>query len=287
MFKIGAHLSISGGYYKALQRITDIGGNCLQIFSASPRGWNLAKITDSDRKLFIEEKKGLRVDPVYFHASYLINLAGESRTANLSKQSLITELNIASQLGVKGSIIHLGSFKNNGRDALRCVSTDTKYDFLLNNIIEVLTKTPKDTFFIIENAGNRKIGQTIDEIAKIIKDINDERIKVCLDTCHLFSAGYSLQTQKELDIFLFDFDKKIGLHRLEAWHINDSKDPFKSFRDRHENIGAGTVGPSTFKLLLNDPRTKDLPFIIETPGFDGNGPDKKNIDILKSFVHDQ
>jgi len=285
MLKIGAHLSISGGYDKALQRVTDIGGNCLQIFSASPRGWNFAKITEETRSAFLQEKKKINIDPIYFHASYLVNLAGEERIANLSKQSLIAELNVASQLGIRGSIIHLGSFKENSPIVLD-VSQDKRYSFLIDNILQILTSTPKDTFFIIENAGNRKIGQTIDEIAKIIKDINDERIKVCLDTCHLFSAGYPLRTQKELDTFLNDFDKKIGLNKLELWHINDSRDPFNALRDRHDNIGEGTIGISTFQLLLNDPKTKQLPFIIETPGFDGNGPDKKNIDILKSLRND-
>ena len=284
MLKIGAHLSISGGYHNALQRITDIGGNCLQIFSSSPRGWNFAKITNNDRKLFIEEKKKLNIDPIYFHASYLVNLAGENRIAGLSKQSLISELNVASQLGIKGSIIHLGSYKGDN-PAVFDVSIDKRYSFLIDNILQVLTATPKDTFFIIENAGNRKIGQTLEEIAKIIKDINDERIKICLDTCHLFSAGYSLQSEKELDSFLSDFDKKIGLNKLDLWHLNDSRDAFNAMRDRHENIGAGTIGLNTFKLLLNYPKTKDMPFIIETPGFDKKGPDKKNLDILKSLAN--
>ncbi|PIY72138.1 hypothetical protein COY87_02515, partial [Candidatus Roizmanbacteria bacterium CG_4_10_14_0_8_um_filter_33_9] len=143
MLKIGAHLSISGGYHNALQRITDIGGNCLQIFSSSPRGWNFAKITNNDRKLFIEEKKKLNIDPIYFHASYLVNLAGENRIAGLSKQSLISELNVASQLGIKGSIIHLGSYKGDN-PAVFDVSIDKRYSFLIDNILQVLTATPKD-----------------------------------------------------------------------------------------------------------------------------------------------
>ena len=283
MVKIGAHLSISGGYYRALEKIIAIGGNCLQIFSSSPRSWTQTKVIEVDKKLFIDKKKELNIDPVYFHASYLVNLADDGPIGHLSKSSLIVEMGLASQLGIRGSIIHLGSYKNHGRDVINHVSTDKKFDILINNILEILTKTPKNTYFIIENSGNRKIGQTIEEIAAIIKVINDERVKVCLDTCHLFSAGYSLQTQKELETFLIDFDKKIGLNKLELWHLNDSRDPFNAMRDRHENIGAGTIGLTTFQLLVNHPKTKDLPFIIETPGFDGNGPDKKNLDILKNL----
>ena len=281
--KIGAHLSIEGGYYKALERIEAMGGTCLQIFSASPRGWNRASINDESKRLFLDTKKGLGIHDVFFHASYLINLADDGRIGEESKKSLIAELNVASQLGIVGSIVHIGSFKGN-LPAVWDVSQDKKYSVLINNINGILTATPQDTFLIIENAGNKKIGQNIDEIASIIRDVDNERLKVCLDTCHLFSAGYELSTQKKMDIFFDEFDTKIGLKKLVVFHINDSKDPFNSGRDRHENIGQGTLSLDPFKLLLNDKRTKNLPFIIETPGFDGNGPDKKNIDILKSLI---
>ena len=283
--KLGAHMSISGGLHQSLDRIKAIGGNCLQIFSSSPRGWAQTKVTDADKKLFINKKKQLQIDPVYFHASYLVNLADDERIGQASKNSLITEMNLASQLGIQGSIIHLGSYKNHDLNMFDDVSTNKKFGIFINNILEILTKTPKDRYFIIESAGNRKIGQNIDEIATIIKVLNDERVKVCLDTCHLFSAGYSLQSEKELDSFLSDFDKKIGLNKLDLWHLNDSRDAFNAMRDRHENIGAGTIGLNTFKLLLNYPKTKDMPFIIETPGFDKKGPDKKNLDILKSLIN--
>jgi deoxyribonuclease-4 len=283
MLKIGAHLSIAGGYYKALERVNDIGGNCLQIFSASPRGWNRAVITDESKRLFIDAKKNLDINDVFFHASYLVNLADDGRIGDESKKSIIAELLVASQLGVIGSIVHIGSFKGN-LPAVWDVSQDKKYSVLINNINEILTHTPQDTYLIIENAGNKKIGQNIDEIASIIKDVNNERLKVCLDTCHLFSAGYELSTQKKLDVFLNEFDAKIGLSKLIVLHINDSRDPFNSGRDRHENIGEGTLSLEPFKLLIHDKRTRLLPFIIETPGFDGKGPDKKNIDILKGLI---
>jgi len=280
--KIGAHLSIAGGHYKALERVNEIGGNCLQIFSASPRGWNRASISDEAKRLFLDTKKKLNVEDIFFHASYLVNLADDGRIGDESKKSLIAELTVASQLGIAGSIVHIGSFKGN-LPAIWDVSQDRKYSILINNINEVLAHTPQDTFLIIENAGNKKIGQNIDEIAAIIKDVNNERLKVCLDTCHLYSAGYDLSTSEKMTLFFDEFEKKIGLNKLIALHINDSKDPFNSGRDRHENIGEGTLTLKPFKLLLNDERTRHLPFIIETPGFDGKGPDKKNIDILKSL----
>lgn len=274
MHRIGAHLSIAGGHINAIGRTLDFGGNALQIFCASPRGWNFAKIDDTTAEQFKKEAKKQDVSPIYFHASYLINLADGSRIANLSKQLLTHELRIASKMGVRGSIVHLGSYKDNGKN----------HKQLCDNVAAVLEKIPKDVEFIIENAGNRKIGQRIEEIAEIIKELKDKRLKVCLDTCHLHAAGYDLRTTKSYNDFLTVFDKTIGLERLSLWHINDSKDPFGSLRDRHENIGTGEVGVDVFKNILNHSKTKNIPCILEVPGFDGEGPDKKNIDIVKKLI---
>lgn len=278
-YKLGAHVSISGGYHKALERVVKMGGNCLQIFSSSPRSWNLTNFQYQK----VKKMSGGAVDPIYFHATYLINLADDSRIGHLSKQSLINELNLASQLGVKGSIIHLGSYKN-FQSPIFNFQSNPKYQILLKNIKEILDKTPKNVLFIIENSGNRKIGQILEEISQIIKDIDNNRVRLCLDTCHLFSNAYKFTNIKELDLFLDKLDQLKLLDRLEVWHINDSRDEFNSGHDRHENIGEGTIDLDEFRVLLNHPKTKNYPFIIETPGFDGNGPDKKNIDILKSLI---
>ncbi len=279
--KLGAHQSIAGGYTQALERIKNIGGNCLQIFSSSPRGWNFAKPSEEEIKQFRIQNSEFPIQPIYFHATYLINLADGSRIGHMSKMSLINELNLAPKLGVKGSIIHLGSFKNYLNDGR---PQDNKYKVLINNIREILDKTPKKSLFIIENSGNRKIGQTLEEIAQIVKDVNSPRIRICFDTCHLFSNGYKFDTNQELELFLNKL-AKLGINSLiELWHVNDSRDEFNSGHDRHDNIGEGKIGIEEFKTLINHHKTKNYPFIIETPGFDGNGPDKKNLDILKSLV---
>jgi deoxyribonuclease-4 len=211
----------------------------------------------------------------------------------MSKQSLISEMNLAPKLGIKGSIIHLGSYKLkktnqstlpllDGR--IEAVPIQPKYKVLISNIIEVLEKTPKESLFIIENAGNRKIGQTLEEISQIVKDVNNPRVRLCLDTCHLFSNGYKFETKNELEFFFDKLDSLDLFDKLEVWHLNDSRDEFDSGHDRHGNIGEGKMNISEFKILLNHPKTKDLPFIIETPGFDKKGPDKKNLDILKSLA---
>lgn len=271
---LGAHLSIAGGHAQALQRAVNIGCNALQVFLVSPKGWNFARMSDEEIDLFRTKKKELEIDPVYFHASYLVNFADTNRIGPLSVQLITHELKIASRMGIRGSIIHLGSYKTNGNGQTH----------LCENIKKVLDKIPEDVTFIIENAGNRKIGLKIEEIGDIIKTVNDARLRVCLDTCHLHAAGYDLRTEEAANAFLEMFDQIVGIDKIELWHINDSKDPFESFRDRHENLGYGEVGKDVFVNLLNNPRTKHHPFIIEVPGFDEQGPDKQNVDILKAWI---
>lgn len=279
MIKLGAHLSIAGGYKNPLEKIVKIGGNCLQIFSVSPRSWNKATLSNLTVQQFNNLRMTFKIDPIYFHASYLINLANPSSGGHLSKQSLIHELHAAKLLGVAGSIVHLGSFKNENE------VTKEQFDILIANILEILEKTPEETLLIIENAGTRKIGRDLKQIASIIKLVNNPRLRVCLDTCHLHTAGYDLSNLKKLDNFLGDFEKTIGLRRLELWHLNDSSDPLGALRDRHENIGTGTIELETFQGILNHPKLQLCSFIIETPGFDKLGPDKKNLDILKSLLN--
>lgn len=229
---------------------------------------------------FLKLKQSLQINPVYFHAMYLVNFADADRIGKFSVQTLITELKLANRLGVKGSIIHLGSFKSHDKP------TKDQYNILLQNIQEVLDKTPDDTYFIIENAGNRKICCSLEELGFIVKELNSQRVRVCLDTCHMYAAGFSISTTSSFQQFFTSFDKSVGMEKLEVFQVNDSKGALGSFLDRHENIGEGQMTLEPFRLLLNNPLTKHLPMIIETPGFDRKGPDKKNLDILKSLVAD-
>ncbi len=267
---IGGHLSITGGLTTSIRKTVEIGGNCLQIFSSSPRSWAPRNVDNAEITEFVRSKKELGIDPVYFHASYLINLADKEEIGQRSVNSLIFELNLAAKIEVRGSIVHLGSYSNGHAD----------YETLIKNCKTVLAKTPAETLFIIKNAGSRKIGMTIEEIGRIVRDLQSSRVRICLDTCHLHAAGFDLATERKFDVFFKEFDKKIGLGRLELLQVNDSKFGFGEFRDRHENIGAGTIPPETFHLLLTDERTKSKPFILETPGFDHQGPDLRNIEAL-------
>lgn len=284
--KIGAHQSVAGGHFKAIQSVADKGGNCLQIFSSSPRVWQDAFLTEEQLNLFKQKKQEYNIDPIYFHARYLINLADSGFIGTQSIDTLVHELSLADQMQVKGSVIHTGSFKGVELKVDNYLQYRGKQDYhtLIQNIKSALSNTPDSTFVILENAGTRKIGKTMDQLSQILEDVNDDRVRICLDTCHLHAAGYDLTSNETFETFLDNLQNLIGLEKIELIHLNDSKDPFGSLRDRHENIGEGNVGIDVFKNLLNHPKTKHLPFIIETPGFDDKGPDKKNIDILKSLI---
>ncbi|NOY15298.1 MAG: deoxyribonuclease IV [bacterium] len=276
MIRLGAHLSISGGYDKALDRSLAIGANTLQIFSGSPRTWKRPETASEQLTNFKTKKNTLDINPVFFHALYLVNLASPTETGQKSVDTLIWELNLAAKMDVAGSVVHLGSYLKN--------NPQTTFQVLIDNLSLILDSTPNNVSLIIENSAGHKIGQTPDEIFQIINQLKDPRLKICWDTCHGFAAGIDLSTVDKLDRLLDAIDQNVGLERLVLWHLNDSRDPFNSKRDRHANIGEGYIGTQTFANILNHPVANKIPAIIETPGFDNKGPDKKNLDILKGLI---
>lgn len=279
--RIGTHVSISGGYKKALERADALDEDCAQIFSSSPMRWASANVSSEEISEFKDKKEEYSLDPIYFHAAYLINLADTGTTGERSVEALTNELQLASELGVRGSVVHLGSFKN-GEETL--TGEEDGYEVFIKNIKSVLSAIPDDVVFIAENAGTRKIGMKMEDLSHVIAEVDDPRMRVCLDTCHLHAAGYDLSTREKLDAFLEKFDDQIGLERLELWHMNDSKDPAGSLRDRHENIGKGKIDIEIFQNILNHPKLKEKPFILETPGFDTPHKDEKNIATIKSLI---
>ncbi len=271
--KLGAHVSLLGGYAAAVRRVAAMGGEALQLFSTNPHEWGHRAVSEREKEEFRAAVREHRVDSVYFHAPYLINLADPGRVGKSGKTYLTHELALAAEVGVRGSIVHVGSWKGEKPD----------YGALAAVIADILAATPRESLFIFENSGTRKIGVTMEEIGAVARRVKDERLKVCLDTCHLFTAGYDLSTREKLDAFLAEFDGKVGLERLEVWHLNDSRDPFHSYRDRHANLGEGHIGLEPFRVLLTHPKLRHLPFILEVPGT-GEGPDKKDLDIAKELA---
>jgi deoxyribonuclease-4 len=279
---IGAHKSAAGGYANACDRVADIGGDCLQLFSSSPRTWAGANLDDEEVDDFKQAKEKHGLDPVVFHAPYLINLADRGSTGEKSVTAMINELNTADRCGIIGSVVHVGSYKTDDEKP----EDENHYEHLIDNIRKVLTESDEKANLYIENMGTRKIGKDTEQIARIIDDCGrPDRLRVCLDTCHLHAAGIDLSSDELYESFFNEFDDVIGLDRLEVIHVNDSKDDFGSLRDRHENIGEGSIPKSVFTNVLTKKPTKDLPLIIETPGFDESGPDQKNLKQLRSLLH--
>jgi deoxyribonuclease-4 len=277
IFKIGAHVSISGGLYKSIESAESIGANTFQIFGASARSWK-TRLPDAQAVQRYKDclrKSGL--GPVFLHAPYLINLASSDRAIwDKSIQNCSEHLSIAKLLGATGLVVHVGSAKGGDRDAALRKTAE--------GIRQVLKNVPGTTSLIMENAGSGdKIGARIEDFQAIIQQVKSKRVKICFDTAHAFEAGWiEFFTPAEIKSLFNRLNKEAGEGRLVVIHANDSKTPFNSHHDRHENIGRGHIGLAAFKNLAKEKRLRHLPWILEVPGFEGNGPDEKNINLLKS-----
>lgn len=277
--KIGAHVSVAGGLRKAIENAEKIGAETIQIFGSSPRQWNVKLPNKKDVRLFKEKIKESGLGPIFIHAPYLVNIATpDNEIRKKSIHNLIGQMKIAKLIEAEGVIFHIGTKKDlSEKEALKKCSGALKI---------ILRKVPGESKLIIENnAGEgNKVGTTPKEIGEIIKQVNSSRLGVCIDTAHALGAGIIKEyTSRKLKKFFDEWEKEIGKNKIAAFHINDSKTPAGSHRDRHENIGEGHIGLTGFKNLAKEKRASKLPWIIEVPGFDKEGPDRKNIDLLKSL----
>ncbi len=275
--KIGAHVSAAGGLSKAIDRAEIIGAESIQLFASSPRGWSFKEISDSEINLFREKIKVTNISPVFLHGIYLVNVGGKPELLHKSIGSLVTHMDAADKIGASGVIFHGGSHKGVGFEGV--------IDQCVKALKEVLDNTSPNVWLVIENSAGMgsHIGASFQEIGRLIKAIDDERMKVCIDTEHAFAAGYNLADPVAIDQVMEEFDREIGLAKLVAVHANDAKVGFGSGVDRHENIGEGHIGVKGFETIMAYPAYRDIPFILEVPGFDGKGPDKINVDLLKSI----
>lgn len=275
--KIGGHVSAAGGPRTGVLEARRIGAECIQIFGSSPQQWNVKMPNAIQIKDFLAALGNENL-PIYLHAPYLVNLASpDEMLIHRSIAALAGHLKIAAALKARGLIFHVGSGKGGDKEvAIKKAAAAMK---------EVLKSAPGKTFLIIENTagGGSKIGATLDEIAELVRLVKSPRVKVCIDTAHAFEAGALDYSPKNIKKFFGEFDAKIGLENLAALHLNDSKTPFASHNDRHENIGKGFIGLGGFKNLAKEKRLWDKDWLLEVPGFDNAGPDAKNIAILKSL----
>ena len=277
--RIGAHVSIAGDLFKSIKKAKDIGASCIQIFSSPPQSWNGPKFSEDILTEFREALKKEEISPVFVHALYLINLASDNLFLRKSSITALKEdLNFASLIGARGVIFHLGSHPLGW--------TGSKREELMDSFKRVLENVPGNVSLLIENVagGGTKFGATFAQLGEMKNNIDDKRLGFCIDTAHAFEAGYDLRTKENVDDTIDLLNQTVGIENVLAIHCNDSKTDLGSHHDRHENIGEGKIGIEGFRALLNHRLMKDKPFILETPGFDDKGPDRKNIEILKSLL---
>jgi len=258
---LGAHISTSGGLHKALERGASIGCTTMQIFTKSNRQWYAKKLTQSEIEEFKQAVKAHDIDPIVVHCTYLINIGSPNEeTEKKSLAALIVELQRCQELGLKYLVLHPGSHLNSDEDA--CLTR------IARNVDAALEAVPGETMILLETMAGQGSSTCykFEHIARIrALSHHKKRVGVCLDTCHVFVAGYDMRTKKEYDQLWQKFDETIGLDHLKALHVNDSKKDLDSNVDRHEDLGKGKIGLEGFRLLFNDKRFFSVPKIIETP----------------------
>jgi len=277
---LGAHVRSSGGVWKAIENGEALGCEAIQIFAGSPRTWRPTLYSARDAARFRDARTASAIRFVLIHTIYLINLASSKEDYyEKSVTALVGAVRAAEQLGADAIVNHTGSHQGDGFD-IGLVRVQEAFRRALDEVGDAQVR------ILIENTAGAggTMGVDFEEIAALIAAVDaDPRIGVCLDTAHLFEAGFDFRTQKGLDAVVAEFESTIGRDRLVALHLNDSKTPLGSNRDRHENIGDGELGAETFRMLLAHPYFGDLPGIMEVPGYDGNGPDLRNMETLRSL----
>ncbi len=274
---IGAHQSIAGGIHKAIIRANSINTNILQIFTKSSNRWNGKKIEKDDLEKYFELKEKFNIKKVIAHAGYLINLASPDKV-NLRKSidSLKEDIDNCLLLEIEHLVLHPGSHrKTSEEEGIKRISDN------LNKIFENYKK--ENIKILLETTAGQGdcIGYKLEHLAKIRKLVDyKDKIQYCLDTCHLFAAGYDISDNYKN--FKDQLKKFLSIELIPVIHLNDSKKELSSKVDRHEHIGKGKIGLKGFENILNDPDFKDCFFIIETPKT--GEMDKKNIKVLKGLI---
>lgn len=274
--KVGAHVAGHGDLSGRFDRAKELGAETIQIFGAPPQTWNRRKIRPEECAGFRARMKETGIEPVFIHGVYLINLATEKPDQlEKSTNALRGDLQLASAIGAQGVIFHVGSHKGVGfQKVLAQIAGALKH---------VLAETPEDAWIILENNAGQGggVGSKFSELGAIMANVKSPRLKVCIDTQHAYASGYDLATPAGLEEAMAEFQREVGLSELVAVHANDSKIELAGGVDRHENIGKGRIGRKGFELIMAHPAFRSVPFVLEVPGLDGDGPDKANVDVLK------
>jgi deoxyribonuclease IV len=275
---LGAHVSTAGGIFTAIDRIESFGGDAVQLFTQSPRAWRPTNHDPAHFARFKERRTEAGTGAVLCHALYLVNLASpRPEVHDKSVASLLNTIEVAGAIDADGVVFHVGSHLGAGFEA--------GLELVVPALRQALELCSETTWLLIENSAGAggTIGRSIDELCLLVEALDAHpRVGVCLDTCHLWVSGVDVTARAVLDSTLDDLDARIGLDRLRALHVNDTKEPLDSNLDRHANVGEGVLAEK-LAVFLGHPLLQNLPAVLETPGKDGHGPDADDVSALKSL----
>ena len=277
--RFGFHISIAGGFSKVVERAEVRGCETIQFFSRNPRGWKYEPLDEGEVKAFRTSIHSSGLFPVYVHLPYLPNIASlRSPFYSRSIDSIATDLERAGQLGAQYLIIHIGHrMDSSEEEAINAVS---------QGINQALRQVRNSVVLLLENTAGQgsEIGSTFEQIRTIIERVEEnERVGICLDTAHSFEAGYDLSNKDGIERTLETLDHTVGLKRLHLFHLNDSKTPRGSRKDRHWHIGEGHIGLKGFRYLINHLAVRHLPGIMETPRTD-TVEDLRNMKVVRGLI---
>ncbi len=276
-------MSIAGGYYKAVDEAARFGMDTVQVFTKNNNQWRAKELTDDDAAKFRSALRRLNIKRPIAHDSYLINLASpDDPLWNKSIEAFRVELERANKLGIRYVVAHPGAYVGS--------SEEQGLARIVQALDQVHRETPGlKTYTLLENTAGQgtNLGWRFEHLAAIIGGVAEpKRLGVCIDTCHTFAAGYPLKTRKQYEQTIGQLDRTVGLSRVKAVHLNDSKKPLGSRVDRHEHIGRGELGLAPFRHLLNDPRFARTPMYLETAKetIDGEEMDAVNLRVLRGLI---
>ncbi|MBN2571461.1 MAG: deoxyribonuclease IV [Ignavibacteriales bacterium] len=277
---LGAHTSIAGGVSTAIDRANILGFNAIQIFTKNNNQWNAKPLTDIEINNFKSKLTKSNIKIIIAHSAYLINLASKWKLIlRKSREALVDELTRCEQLGIPYLNFHPGSHGGKGEEeGIKLIAEAI-------NICHEKTKAFKVKSMLETTAGQgSSIGYKFEHLRKIIELVEDKnRVAVCIDTSHIFVAGYDIRTKESYNKVMKEFDKIVGLDLLKCIHMNDSKKDFATRVDRHEHIGRGYIGIEGFRNIMNDKRLLKIPKILETPKGKEQMEDLENIKVLKGL----
>ena len=275
--QLGAHVSSSGGIHTAIDRIEEMGGESVQVFTQSPRTWRPTNHDPANFERFKERRAEAGIGGVVCHALYLINLASpDDALYDKSVAALENTVDVGCAIEADAVVFHVGSHLGSGFEAA--------LERVVPALATALQRCSETTWLCMENCAGTggTIGRSLEELAALYDALDHHpRLGVCLDSCHLFASGYDVTDPVGMDNVVKEVDRLIGLDRLRCLHVNDSKTPLGSNRDRHDNIGDGLMGEK-LGVFLAHPKLQDLPALLEVPGA-GHGPDAEQVQKLKKL----